>query len=216
MNAGMAARKGDTAAMEGLSPLQIAYIDEQIISGKGLSREMFGSQTWGDRIGVRPHTGGDQIPEQGRIDTGGNQIPERGPIDTSGNQIPEQGRTDTGGDQIPERIDNTHITPLPAQITVEDITYLSENKNKIKDQWHQGSFNLPEESLQKHYEKHGKEVGASDIEQYQRKAEEFSRSLKGAKTSKIRGATDNVTRYYKNGKYLDKTADGKIISFGKQ
>lgn len=44
MNAGMAARKGDTAAMEGLSSLQIAYIDEQIISGKGLSREMFGSR----------------------------------------------------------------------------------------------------------------------------------------------------------------------------
>ncbi len=41
-------------------------------------------------------------------------------------------------------------------------------------------------------------------------------NLKGARTAKIRGATDNVTRYYKNGKYLDKTVDGKIISFGKQ
>ncbi|WP_404462753.1 hypothetical protein [Providencia rettgeri] len=102
--------------------------------------------------------------------TGGNQIPEQGKIDTGGKQIPEQGRTDTGGEQIPERIDNTHITPLSNQITVEDIAYLSKNKNKIKGEWHQGSFNSPEESLQKHYEKHGKEVGASDIEQYQRKA----------------------------------------------
>lgn len=190
INAGIAARKGDTDAIKGLSPLQIAYIDEQIISGKGMARGMFGTQTWGDRIDVKPHTGG--------------------------NQIPEQGRTDTGGEQIPERIDNTHITPLPNQITIEDIAYLSDNKNKIKDAWHQGSFNSPEESLQKHYEKHGKEVGADSVEKYQNKAEEFAKNLKGARTAKIRGATDNVTRYYKNGKYLDKTVDGKIISFGKQ
>ncbi|BDH18006.1 hypothetical protein PrNR1418_12970 [Providencia rettgeri] len=26
---------------------------------------------------------------------------------------------------------------------------------------------------------------------------------------KVRGATDNVTRYYKNGKYLDRTSEGK-------
>ncbi|MBO1916068.1 hypothetical protein J4727_07125 [Providencia rettgeri] len=70
----------------------------------------------------------------------------------------EQGRTDTGGDQIPEHIDNTHITPLPNQITVEDIAYLSENKNNIKNKWHQGSFNSPDESLQKHYEKHEKKL----------------------------------------------------------
>ncbi|WP_368924985.1 hypothetical protein, partial [Providencia sp. 1709051003] len=151
----------------------------------------------------KPHTGGDQIPEQGKIDTGGNQIPE-------------QGRTDTGGDQIPEHIDNTHITPLPNQITVEDIAYLSENKNNIKNKWHQGSFNSPDESLQKHYEKHGKEVGAGSVEQYRNKAEEFVKNLKGARTVKVRGATDNVTRYYKNGKYLDRTSEGKIISFGKQ
>ncbi|MBV2190105.1 hypothetical protein [Providencia rettgeri] len=162
------------------------------------------------------HTGGDQIPEQGRTDTSGNQIPEQGKIDTGGNQIPEQERTDTGGDQIPEHIDNTYITPLPNQITVEDIAYLSENKNNIKNKWHQGSFNSPDESLQKHYEKHGKEVGAGSIEQYRNKAEEFVKNLKGARTVKVRGATDNVTRYYKNGKYLDRTSEGKIISFVKQ
>ncbi|WP_273827308.1 hypothetical protein [Providencia rettgeri] len=49
--------------MEELSPLQIAYIDEQIISGKGIAPGMFGTQTWGDRIDAKPHTGGDQIPE---------------------------------------------------------------------------------------------------------------------------------------------------------
>ncbi|MDH2377559.1 MULTISPECIES: hypothetical protein [Providencia] len=141
--------------------------------------------------------------------------PNVGKPHTGGDQIPEQGRTDTGGDQIPEHIDNTHITPLPNQITVEDIAYLSENKNNIKNKWHQGSFNSPDESLQKHYEKHGKEVGAGSVEQYRNKAEEFVKNLKGARTVKVRGATDNVTRYYKNGKYLDRTSEGKIISFGK-
>ena len=95
-----------------------------------MAREMFGSQTWGDRIDVKPHTGGNQIPEQGRIDTGGSQIPVRGPIDTGGNQIPEQGRTDTGGDQIPERIDNTHITPIPDKTTLDDVALLAE-KSKV-------------------------------------------------------------------------------------
>ncbi|MEY0049285.1 hypothetical protein AB7W83_01405 [Providencia rettgeri] len=142
--------------------------------------------------------------------------PNVGKPHTGGDQIPEQGRTDTGGDQIPEHIDNTHITPLPNQITVEDIAYLSENKNNIKNKWHQGSFNSPDESLQKHYEKHGKEVGAGSVEQYRNKAEEFIKNLKGARTVKVRGATNNVTRYYKNGKYLDRTSEGKIISFGKQ
>nr|WP_280523366.1 VENN motif pre-toxin domain-containing protein [Providencia rustigianii] len=50
--AAIAARNGDTTAMEKLSPQEVAYIDEQIISGKGLAREMFGSQTWGDRIAL--------------------------------------------------------------------------------------------------------------------------------------------------------------------
>lgn len=67
--------------------------------------ELYGtSQTWDNNIGVKPHTGGDQIPEQGRIDT--------------------------GGDQIPERIDNTHITPLPDSTTLDDIALLSE-KSKV-------------------------------------------------------------------------------------
>lgn len=68
MNAGIAARKGDTVAMEGLSPLQIAYIDEQIISGKGMAREMFGTQTWGDRIA---------LSESGANDSGSKPLSEQ-------------------------------------------------------------------------------------------------------------------------------------------
>ncbi|GAB7207164.1 hypothetical protein OS21_36600 [Dickeya oryzae] len=96
------------------------------------------------------------------------------------------------------------------------MAYLSNNKNGIEESWHQGSFGSSEDSLQKHFEKHGKEVGASDAEQYLRKAEEFAKQLRGARKVTIAGATENVTRYYKNGKYIDIAGDDRIISFGKQ
>lgn len=71
--------------------------------------------------------------------------------------------------------------------------------------------------MQKHFEKHGEEVGAKNVQQYLRKAEEFARNLKGARKARnIPGETANVTRYYKNGKYIDLASDGTIISFGKQ
>lgn len=80
-------------------------------------------------------------------------------------------------------------------------------------QW--GTTN-PADSLQYHFERHGAEVGAADVDTYLRKAEEFSRNLKGATTSAVEGATPGVTRYKKAGKYIDLDKDGKIISFGNQ
>ncbi len=70
-------------------------------------------------------------------------------------------------------------------------------------------------SLQKHFEKHGREVGAESVEQYLRKAEAFKQNLKGAKTSKVEGSVDGVIRYKKLGKYIDLAPDGTIVSFGK-
>ena len=72
------------------------------------------------------------------------------------------------------------------------------------------------DSLQKHFEKHGKEVSANNEEEYLHKARVFATNLKGAKKVNISGATDGVTRYYKNGKYIDISSDKKIVSFGKQ
>jgi hypothetical protein len=71
-------------------------------------------------------------------------------------------------------------------------------------------------SLQKHFDKHGKEVGAESVEQYLRKAEAFKQNLKGAKTSRIDGSVEGVIRYKKLGKYIDLAPDGTIVSFGKQ
>ncbi len=82
--------------------------------------------------------------------------------------------------------------------------------------WNKGSFDNAEDSLLKHYAKHGAEVGATSPEQYLRKAEEFARTAKkGSSKSSVSGAVEGVTRYRKNGKYIDIAPDGSIISFGK-
>ena len=83
--------------------------------------------------------------------------------------------------------------------------------------WNKGSYDNAEQSLQKHFEKHGDEVGAKDPQQYLRKAEEFAKTAKkGSTKSPVSGAVEGVIRYKKNGKYIDLAPDGSIISFGKQ
>ena len=81
--------------------------------------------------------------------------------------------------------------------------------------WNQGSFDSVEESVARHYYKHGEEVGASSVEQYLRKADGFKSNLRGATTSYVDGEVDGVIRYKKNGRYIDLAPDGSIISFGK-
>ncbi|WP_193014338.1 MULTISPECIES: hemagglutinin repeat-containing protein [Gammaproteobacteria] len=136
MDAGAAARNGDIKAMRNLSPEQVAYIDEQIIHNKGLARLIFGSEPWGGRLGIPSHTGGNQMPDQDRIDTGGNQIPDQGQTDTGGDQISVQIWTDTGGDQIPKPRDNLTETPLPEKPTLDDVVYLdkiTQSEHEIED-----------------------------------------------------------------------------------
>ncbi|MEY0243846.1 hypothetical protein AB7W17_22140 [Providencia rettgeri] len=70
------------------------------------------------------HTGGDQIPEQGRTDT-------------SGNQIPEQGKIDTGGNQLPEPIEKLPGTSIPDTLSLDNLAYL----NKITQGEHAGIRN---------------------------------------------------------------------------
>ena len=82
--------------------------------------------------------------------------------------------------------------------------------------WHEGSFESSEDSLNYHFDTHGEEVGAQSEEEYLRKAEAFKSNLKGAQKSSVEGATEGVTRYTKNGKYIDLASDGRIVSFGKQ
>lgn len=85
--------------------------------------------------------------------------------------------------------------------------------------WHRGSFSFASASLNYHFGKHGSGVGASNIVSYVQSAKNFKGNLSGAKSSKVNGSTPNVTRWKKNGKYIDICGSkntGKIISYGRQ
>ncbi|MDE6981822.1 MAG: hypothetical protein K2P60_10550, partial [Lachnospiraceae bacterium] len=83
-----------------------------------------------------------------------------------------------------------------------------------KDIWSKGTFDSIEDSLKYHFNKHGQEVGAKDINQYVRKAKEFSKNLKRARVSYPKEGTPGAKTYTKNGKYITIDSDGKILTFG--
>ncbi len=60
----------DPARIAKLTPEQIEYLDEQITGGKGMAREMFGSQTWGDRLTLPI---ADKDPTGGKLENPGHQ-----------------------------------------------------------------------------------------------------------------------------------------------
>ncbi|GKX57429.1 hypothetical protein SOASR030_35410 [Leminorella grimontii] len=137
-------------------------------------------------------------------DTGGNQIVDGLSAHTGGNQIAEGSQSNTGGSQIIEQ-------------DWRDSAYLSENTDEINKKWHGGNRGSSEASLIDHFNKHGKEVKAETPEQYLNKAKAFAGNLRGARVvENIGGYTQGVTRYYKNGKYIDIGPDKRIVSFGKQ
>ncbi|WLP94210.1 DUF637 domain-containing protein [Psychrobacter sp. M13] len=85
----------------------------------------------------------------------------------------------------------------------------------LSDTWSRGTHPSSEASLEKHFKDHGAEVGATDKEQYLRKAEGFKQNLRGATKSPVPGGTEGVIRHKKLDKYIDLAPDGTIISFGK-
>ena len=98
-------------------------------------------------------------------------------------------------------------------IKIIDNTIEGSVKNSGK--WAQGSYDSIKDSLIDHFYRHGKEVGAKDIDQYLRKAEGFASNLKGARTYKVDGYVEGATKYIKNGSYIILAPDKTILSFGK-
>lgn len=94
------------------------------------------------------------------------------------------------------------------EITFEDIS------DKSKENWGKGTFDSVEDSLNYHFNEHGEEVGAKNINQYVKKAEGFRQNLRGANKSYPDNGTAGAVRYSKNGKYIIIGPDGKILSFG--
>lgn len=119
-------------------------------------------------------------------------------------------------------LQNKHVTVY--NMTVDEFhTYFVSglgiwvhNSNCNFSVWNKGSFDNIENSAEYHFKKHGKEVGAGDLAQYLRKAEDFARTAKkGSTKSYVDGAVEGTIRYKKNGKYVDIAPDGTIVSFGK-
>lgn len=99
---------------------------------------------------------------------------------------------------------------------VTDIGIWVHNTQCNLSKWNKGSFNNIQGSAEYHFKKHGKEVGANDLAQYIRKAEEFARTAKkGSTKSYVNGAVNGTIRYKKSGKYIDIAPNGTIVSFGK-
>lgn len=89
--------------------------------------------------------------------------------------------------------------------------------------WDRGSYDSPGESLQAHFDKHGREVNAADPASYARKAEEMLRLVRGDRWQSgvvVDGYTPGVRRFYRGDRYIDilrTSSDMRlIISFGKR
>jgi len=109
---------------------------------------------------------------------------------------------------------------IGATIAYNAYKNLGNNYNKMQNatrtgKWRKGSFDTAEQSLKYHFDKHGAEVGAKDMDQYLRKAEHFASDLKGAKKYSAPGFVEGSTKYVKNGKYIILGPDKGILSFGK-
>lgn len=87
--------------------------------------------------------------------------------------------------------------------------------------WDRGSFDSSGESLQWHFEKHGREVGALDVTTYARKAEGLYTTVRRDRWesgSPVPGETPYVRRFVRGDRYIDlyltSSRDRLIISFG--
>jgi RHS repeat-associated protein len=82
----------------------------------------------------------------------------------------------------------------------------------LAEKWSKGTFESVGDSLAYHFGEHGEEVAAKDMLHYLRKADGFASNLERSKTVKL---PDGAMRFIKNGRYIIKDAEGKILSFGK-
>ena len=72
-------------------------------------------------------------------------------------------------------------------------------------------------AVTRHYEVHGEEVDADDLDQYVRKSVAFSQEARkrNGPGKIVNGLIPNVRRWKKLGRYIDVAANGEIVSFGR-
>jgi RHS repeat-associated protein len=82
----------------------------------------------------------------------------------------------------------------------------------LSQKWSKGTFETLDESLAYHFEKHGLRAGTADsLLQYLRQADSFAENLQRSRTIRL---SEGATKFIKNGRFLIKDVEGKIVSFG--
>ena len=81
----------------------------------------------------------------------------------------------------------------------------------LASKWSEGSFKSVGGSLAYHFGEHGEEVAAKDLLQYLRKADSFASNLQRSRVIQQEGGT---VKFIKNGRYIIKDIEGKILTFG--
>ena len=90
--------------------------------------------------------------------------------------------------------------------------------NNLLNLWARGSFLTNEACLEYHFMIHSGELGISNIVSYVNSAQSFRSNLRGASSSHVSGKLKNVTRWKKNGKYVDISGSkntGLLVSYGR-
>ncbi|EMF4354539.1 VENN motif pre-toxin domain-containing protein [Providencia rettgeri] len=118
--AAIAARQGDTTKLQTLSPQELAYIDEQIINGKGMAREMFGTQTWGDRIA---------LSESGANDSGGKPSSEQNSV-VGGTSTGSPNGIEPPNDDKPKKESKDKETSVDALIATSQVGRKTTGRSK--------------------------------------------------------------------------------------
>lgn len=95
--------------------------------------------------------------------------------------------------------------------------------DEVAQRWDRGTYRSPGESLQAHFEKHGREIGAADVLSYNRKAVAMLDQVRldrWTSGSPVAGPTANVRRFVRGDRYIDVYQSGSgvrfIVSFGKR
>lgn len=86
----------------------------------------------------------------------------------------------------------------------------------INEQWHEGSYDSPTDSLVDHFNGHGNKVGAHTPAEYLDMANDFKKGFKKGTGKPVQGHTSGVERFTRDNQYVHVADDGRIISFGTQ
>lgn len=123
--------------------------------------------------------------------------------------------------QIAARLVTLLVITVLAQLVARDVFASDDPFEAALALWDRGSYDSSVASLQAHFKKHGREVGADSLRSYALKASGLYYQVKDDRWTSgapVAGETANVRRFVRGDRYIDiyKTDSNAkfIISFG--